>query len=285
MHREPSTSTQAGRARPVRGWLLALTVIILMAAAVAIGPRLLAPPAPTPPCVETRLTLGSAQFVVRPLAREADGSIKVPPDTPGVAYQIERAPDYVLILSPATVGAGWQEALSAGADATLVEANCNSTTYRLAAPQPAPPDMAAFLAQPPAGLTIIVPNSPTTAGYVVTGELAEGLIKAFDTPQPGSARRLAEVSLLTSAASADGTTVEVSVSIVNAGATPFELAADDVALTPDNSPPLAAVKTEPALPHAFQPGRAETITFTFPRPLAHEATLKVMDAEFILSDF
>ncbi len=285
MRREPSKPTPTGRPRAIRGWLLALTVIILMAAVVAIGPRLLAPPAPTPPCIETTLTLGTAKFAVRPLAREADGSINVPADTPGLAYQIEGVPDYVLALSPAAVSASLKDEISAGADAMLVQANCNSTTFRVSAPQPAPPDMAAFLAQPPAGLTIIVPGSPTTAGYVVTGELAEGLIKAFDTPQPGSGRRLAEVSLLTSAASADGTTVQVSVSIVNAGATPFELAADDVALTPDNSPPLAAVKTEPVLPHAFQPGRAETITFTFPRPSAHEATLRVMDAEFILSNF
>ena len=253
-----------------------------------LGPsvvRLLAPPTPTPPCLETTLTLGTAKFVVKPLARAADGAINVPPATPGIAYQIEGARDYVLALSPGAGPAALPAAIKAGDSATLTQANCNSTTFRVSAPQPAPADMTALLAQPPAGLVIVVQGDPATAGYIVTGELSEEIIRAFDTPRPGSADRLAEVSLRAATSSADGAMVQVSVSIANTGAAPFALTAGDVALTPADGTPLAPANTAPTLPHDFQPGRAETITFTFPHPLSPAATLRVMDAEFILENY
>jgi len=243
-------------------------------------------PVPTPQCVEPTLTLGTTKFVVKTIARAADGSISVPQDTPNVAYQVEGTqPDYVLALSPAANNAALKEAIKDGDKATIILANCNTTVFSMSAPQPAPSSVSTLFTQPTSGLVILVQASPSAAGFVVTGELSEEIMKAFDTPQPGPSNRQAEVSLLDTTTSADKATIRVGVSILNTGAAPFSLATSDVSLTPENGAPTAPASAEPSLPHDFQPGKTETITFTFPRPSSNKAVIKVMDVEFDLENF
>jgi hypothetical protein len=270
-------------------WIvIAVAALALTASLILLGPqvsRLLAP-VPTPPCSEPTLTLGATQFVVKPIARAADGSVAVPQDTPHVAYQVEGTqPNVVLVLSPAASNAALKDAIKGGDQATLVQANCNSSTFSVSAPQPAPSNVATLLTQPTAGLVIVVQASPSAAGYFVTGELSEEIIKAFDTPQPGPSNRLAEVSLLETSTSADQSTLRVSVSILNSGPTPFTLAASDVSLTSENASPITPASAEPSLPHDCQPGKAETIYLTFPRPSSSTAVIKVLDVEFDLENF
>ena len=110
-------------------------------------------------------------------------------------------------------------------------------------------------------------------------------MKAFDTPQPGPSNRLAEVSLLETTTATDQATIRVGVSILNTGTAPFSLTTDDVALTPENGTPTAPTSAEPSLPHDFQPGKTETIYFTFARPSSNKAVIKIIDAEFDLENF
>ena len=132
---------------------------------------------------------------------------------------------------------------------------------------------------------ILVQASPSAAGYVVTGELSEEIIKAFDTPQPGPSSRQAEVSLLETTTSTDKATMRVGVSILNTGTAPLSLTTDDVVLTPENGTAAAPTSAEPPLPHDFQPGKTETIYLTFPRPAASTAVIKITNVEFDLENF
>jgi hypothetical protein len=264
----------------VLGSLAVVAVMVILSACQA------APPVPTPPCVEPTLTLGTTKFVIKTIARAADGSIAVPSDTPGIAYQVEGTqPNYVLALSPTATNAALKEAIKDGDKATIIQANCNSTTFSVSAPQPAPSNVATLLTQPASGLVLLVQASPSAAGFVVTGELSEEILKAIDTPQPGPSNRQAEVSLLDTSTSADKATIRVGVSILNSGTAPFTLAASDVSLTPENGAPTAPSSAEPSLPHDFQPGKTETIYFTFPRPSSNQAAIKIIDAEFDLENF
>lgn len=245
-----------------------------------------APPTATPPCVEPTLTLGTTKFVIKPLARAADGSIAVPSDTPGIAYQIEGTqPNTVLALSPTAANTALQAAIKDGDKATIIQANCNSTTFSLSVPQPAPSNSSTLLTQPASGLVILVQASPSAAGFVVTGELSEEILQAIDTPQPGPSGRQAEVSLLDTTTSTDKTTIRVGVSILNTGTAPFSLTTDNIALTPVNGTPAVPISAEPSLPHDFQPGKTETIYFTFPRPSTNNAVIKIIDVEFDLENF
>ncbi len=269
-------------------WLRRARCGLIVAAALAVlsACQAASTPVPTPQCVEPTLTLGSAKFVIKTIARAADGSISVPPDTPNVAYQVEGTqPNYVLVLSPSPNNLALRNAVKDGDKATVVLANCNSTVFSVSAPQPAPSSISTLLNQPTSGLVMLVQTSPSAAGFVVTGELSEEILKAIDTPQPGPSNRQAEVSLLETTASADKATIRVGVSILNTGTAPFSLSANDVALTPENAAPVAPTSTEPSLPHDFKPGTTENIYFTFPRPSTNTAVLKVLDIEFDVEGF
>ena len=277
--------TKTRLTRPTRWISRALGNLAVVAVMVMLS-ACQAAPVPAPPCVEPTLTLGTTKFVIKTIARAADGSIAVPSDTPGIAYQIEGTqPSYVLALSPTATNAALKEAVKDGDKATLILANCNATVFSVSAPQPAPSNVATLLTQPASGLVILVQASPSAAGFVVTGELSEEILKAIDTPQPGPSNRQAEVSLLDTSTSADKATIRVGVSILNSGTAPFTLAASDVSLTPENGAPTAPTSAEPSLPHDFQPGKIETITFTFPRPSSDKAAIKIIDAEFDLENF
>jgi hypothetical protein len=120
---------------------------------------------------------------------------------------------------------------------------------------------------------------------VVKGELVEEELKAINTPAPGASGIQAEVSLLETSTSADGTTIRVGVSILNTGATAFKVSTSDVSLTPEGATPQAPTSAEPALPREIMPGASEMIYFTFPRSSSGKAILKIFDIEFDVEGF
>jgi len=269
--------------------VIGLCVFVLVTLSACGGtplPKFLTRPTPTPRCVEPTLTLSTTKFVIKTVARAADGSISVPPDTSGIAYQIEGTQwNPVFVLSPTPNNLALKSTVKDGDQATLILANCNTTVFSVSAPQPAPPNNSTLLNQPASGIVIFVQTSPAAEGFVVTGDLIEEILKAIDTPQPGSSNRQAEISLLETVTSADKATIRVGVSILNSGTAPFSLAASDVSLTPENAAPIAPTSAEPSLPHNIRPGATETIYFTFPRPSSSTAVIKVFDIEFDLENF
>src|SRR5262245_54414902 len=118
--------TQASGNRPSKGLSAAarasrIAIVIAIALCLAalgaglfftdpqIVSRLL--PTPVPACVQPTLTLGTTKFVIKTIARAADGSVAVPADLPDAAYWVDGTNvNYVFALSPASANLSLKDA-------------------------------------------------------------------------------------------------------------------------------------------------------------------------------
>jgi hypothetical protein len=230
------------------------------------------------------LVLGSRSFEIRTLKPGSDGSLDVPPNHPERAYWVEGTQtNLVFGLSPAPDNLSLASALKPGVTATVTWANCNTATYSLYAPLQGLPEDASLLDQSTSQITIFIPEETLSSGTVIRGELLEETITAFDTPDASALQ--AEISLMETTTSPDGSTLTVGISIYNYGQTAATLSASDVSLTPEAAFPLAPVRVEPLLPIEIEPGTTETIYLTFPRPSATIATFKIFTVEYKLEGY
>jgi hypothetical protein len=241
---------------------------------------------PTPDCGSPTLVIGSTTFQIQPLALAPDGVLTVPPDNSAVAYWVNGTnKNYVFVFSPTQDNISFMSTVTAGITAKATWKNCNSTTYTLSASQPGAFSSAALPDQSVDGITVFFPSDASGAGSVFTGELTEEQISTFNTPAVGTSDIQAEISLLETTTSADGTTIKVSVSIQNYGAAAFTLSTSDVSLTQQDGTSLNMVSSEPPLPKEIAPGATETIYFTFPRPASPTATLKIFTVEYDIEGY
>jgi hypothetical protein len=186
-------------------------------------------------------------------------------------------------LSPVPDNLSLVSALKPGATTTVTGVSCNTATYSLSAPLQGLPDNASLLDQSTSQITIFIPGESASSGTVIQGELLEETITTFNTPDASALQ--AEISLLETTTSPDGSTITVGISIYNYGQTAITLSTSDVSLTPEAASPLAPVRVEPPLPIEIEAGTTETIYFTFPRPASQTAVLKVLNVEFDLEGF
>lgn len=241
---------------------------------------------PTPDCGSPTLVLGTTTFQIQNLTPAADGSVTIPPDTSGIAYWVEGTDhNYVFVLSPTSENLAMMPTITAGSTAKATWKNCNSTTYTLSASQPGSFNGSALPDQSVDGITVFFQTNATGAGFVFSGELTEEQISTFNTPAVGASDIQAEISLLETTASADGTTIRVGVSIQNYGQAAFTLSTSDVSLTQQDDTSLNLVSSEPRLPKEIASGATETIHFTFPRPSSPTATLKIFEVEYDIEGY
>jgi hypothetical protein len=241
---------------------------------------------PPPDCGTPTLLLDSNTFQIETIQPAADGSLSVPSDRSGVAYWVEGTnTNYVFVLSPTPENLAIMQTITVGSTAKATWKNCNSTTYTLSAPQQGSFNGSALPDQSAAGITIFFQTDTSGAGFVFKGELAEELISTFNTPAVGASDIQAEISLLEITTSADGTTVQIGISIQNYGGEAFTLSASDVSLTQPDGTPLVIVSSEPALPKEIAAGAIETIYLTFPRPASPTATLKIFTIEYDIEGY
>ena len=240
---------------------------------------------PTPDCGPATFVLGPTTFQIQTINPAADGSLSVPPDTSGIAYWVDATnTNYVFVLSPTPDNLSLISSLTAGNIAKATWSNCNSTTYNLFAPEQNPASISTLLDQSTSGITIFVQSDPSTASLVIRGELTEEQLSTINTPAAGTEIQ-AEISLLETTTSPDGTTIRVSISIQNYGATAFTLSGSDVSLTSQDGTALIMVNSEPVLPKEIGPGATETIYLRFPRPSSPMATIKIFDIEYELEGY
>lgn len=234
---------------------------------------------PTADCSPPALSLGSEAFQIQTLTPAADGSLSLPTGSSGVAYWVDgTSTNYAFVLSPAPGNLAVMATITVGSPATVTWSSCDSTTYRLAAPQPGSLSAAAKPDQSVEGITIFFETEPTGAGFVFTGELTGQQITTLNTP---SAREVqAEIGLLETRASPDGRTVTLVVSIQNYGADALTVTANDVALVQPEGTLLSPESSKPRLPEKIQVGDVRTFELTFPRPAAPMATLRVFTVEY-----
>jgi hypothetical protein len=215
--------------------------------------------------------------------------LSVPPDTSGIAYWVDATnTNYIFVLSPNPDNLSLLSTLTAGSVAKVTLANCNSTKYNLITPEPDPTSVSTLLDQADqstSGITVFLLSAPSTASIVVRGELTEEQVSTINTPASGGSEIQAEIGLLETATSADGTTISISVSIYNWGQSAFTLSESDVALTPEDASPVVLINSKPRLPEQIKPAETETIEFTFPRPSSPTATIKILDIEYELEGY
>ncbi|HXQ34193.1 MAG TPA: hypothetical protein VN843_09285 [Anaerolineales bacterium] len=241
---------------------------------------------PTPDCGSPTLVLGTATFQIQNITRAPDGSLPVPTDTSGVAYWVEgTSTNYVFVLSPTPDNLALMSTITVGSTAKATWKNCNSTSYSLSAPQQGSLTVSTLPDQSIDGITVFFQTDVSGAGFVFTGELTEEQISTINTPDLGGSEIKAEISLLETTTSADGTSIRIGVSIQNYGEAPFTLSASDISLTQQDGTPLVMASSEPPLPKEVGAGSTETIYFTFPRPASPSATLKIFNIEYDLEGY
>lgn len=239
---------------------------------------------PTPDCGSPTLVLGSSTLQIQNLAPAQDGSGTIPVDTSGIAYWVQgTSTNLVFVLPPTPQNLVVMSSISVGNTAKVTLSNCNSTTYSLSAAQAGVLDVPALSDQSTEGITIFFQTDVSGAGFVYKGELTEQQINTINTPAASEVQ--AEISLLGTTASADGTTIKVDLSIQNFGTAAITLSASDVSLLNEDSTPLVMVSSEPALPKEISSGAIEAISLTFPRPVSPSATLKVFSAEYDIEGY
>lgn len=234
---------------------------------------------PTPDCGSPTLVLGTTTFQIQNITPAPDGSLAVPSDTSGIAYWLEGTnTNYVFVLSPTPDNLALMSRITVGSTAKATWQNCNSTTYSLSAPQQGSLNTSTAPDQSIDGITVFFKTDSSGAGFVFNGELTEEQISTINTPEGSEIQ--AEISLLETTSSADGTTIRVGVSIQNYGVLAFTLSTNEVSLTQEDGTPLVMTSSEPPLPKEIGAGSTETIYFTFPRPASPNAILKVLTIEY-----
>jgi hypothetical protein len=230
-------------------------------------------------CGPSTLKIGERSYQIKTIKPKKDGSLKIPANKPDTAFWVEgTTTNQVFALSPTENNLALRSSLTSGETVTVTWANCNSTTYTLSDVQAEVPANSALLDQSISQVTIFVRDESAAAGFVVQGELAGETITEFNTPD--SAEAQAEISLLETKASADGTSITISISILNFGSTAFSLTPNDVVLTAEDGTQLALTGSEPALPIEIAAGTTETFDLTFPRPASPAAVLKILTVEY-----
>jgi hypothetical protein len=238
-------------------------------------------PAQAVSCAGPSLTIGSSSFKVQPIARPDEGLPEIPREIQGVAYWIEDSqPYYVFGLSSTAENQALGAAAGAGAQASLVGEDCNTTVYNLSSPEPYPQDFESLFANEGHGLAILVGPGPHGEGYLLRGVLTGEEFRVIPTLPPDFSDIQAEVELLEYETSPDKTTMSISVAIHNLGSSAIEITGPEVSLTSLGDPALPLVGTDPPIPVSIQPRETQTIYFTFSSPRGETAVFKIFDIEF-----
>jgi hypothetical protein len=232
-------------------------------------------PTPLPPCGDPTLALGSVRFRVQPLARAADGSIAVPPDTSGIAYLVQNTETHsVFALSPTAHNLRLQDSVRVSDQAVITWGDCSTDAYEIQAVETSVPALASLLNQSTGGLTAFVEAGAPGQGVLVKA----GPPGAGATPEPGGeGGAQADVLADDPVFSADGQSVTLGVTITNWGSASIAITLGDVSLILEDDSSVAPTDTEPALPLTIQPGASATLRSSFPKPPGSSATLKILD--------
>jgi hypothetical protein len=238
---------------------------------------------PTTNCGSEVLVIGTSSLPIQYLSPTVDGPLRVSSDTGGLAYWVEGTDRHPLfILGPAPENFALMSTLSVGSTVTVIGVDCNSSTYNLSAP------VAGSVTTPLGssifdGLTLFIQTDLSGAGFLYQGTLTEQEVSVFSTPVPSDVQ--AEIGLLETTLSPDAASIRIGISIYNFGSSTIKLAANDVTLTPAGGVPLGMQKSEPRLPEKIDATETKTFYFTFPRPAAQTATLKIFTVEYDIEGY
>ncbi len=234
---------------------------------------------PTSDCGLPALEIGSTTFQIQPIQPSPDGALIIPADGSPIAYWVNGTNiNYVFGLNASQENLALISNLPPGSTAKATWSNCNSTSYTLFALEQNPVGISTLLDQSTEAITIFLPSDTLTANNIIRGELTEEQITGINTPSGADIQ--AEISLLETTASPDGTSVRIGVSIQNYGQSPFTLLAGDVSLKSTDDAGLVMVASEPSLPKEIAAGVTETLYFTFQQPTSPTALFRILGVEY-----
>jgi hypothetical protein len=238
---------------------------------------------PTPYCGTPTLAIGSSIFNIQTFQPPSTNFLDVPTDSPKTAYWIgSTSTNYVFVISSDAQNLAMEKTFLdtiAGKTAKVTWTDCNSTSYTLSAAQPGTQANSTMPNQSRQGITIFFKQDASSALSIVKGDLSGEVITTVNTPSANNSVQ-AEISLLDIKPSADGKSVEITVSILNTGERSFILSNQDVYLTASGGIPVPPSASKPEIPLTIDANQKKTITFTFPRPSASTATLQIFDVEY-----
>ena len=234
-------------------------------------------PAPTPQCVEPTLTLGTANFRVESVAREANGFPEIPKRKNNVAFWVEGTTiNYVFGLSPTKENLALNTVLKAGDPAIINWADCSKDEYVIKSVDTAQPNDLNIFDQSTGGLTVYVQTY--SSSVVIRGE--RPIVQPAETPVVTSENATQLDIQFSDLTPPDNQSVRIGLNITNQGTQVVTLTNNDISLTTENGPEVFPLTTEPALPQEIQPGGSLSLTVTFPKPQASSAVLRILDVTF-----
>ena len=128
---------------------------------------------PTPPCVESRLAVGSAFFRIQPAPAEAGSSLSIPAE-PGVVYWLGgENPNYVLVFNPDRQNQVVLGTLKAGLPISVNWEDCSAGVYNVEKVEVLPAFDPARVDPKLVGVTLYLPLDATGRGLVVTARLVQ----------------------------------------------------------------------------------------------------------------
>jgi hypothetical protein len=278
----PVPDPQPRRMRPVAWAIIGVGGLVAVLLLGFFGLRLasLLKPAPTPACVESSLTLGTASYRIQPIKPIQDKIAAVPKDAADIAYWVQGTNvNYVFALSDAPLNLALKQSLKPGDPVTIEWANCNSSSYTLQNVVPYAGQDAELLDQSTSQVTVLLRPGSAADSFVLRGELIGESLTNFEPPASGSGGIQAEISLGDTVVAPDGQTITVGASVHNIGPAAFSIKKKNVSLTSGDGLAAAFVGADPALPRKIGPDETVTFGFNFARPAGSQAAFKLFDAE------
>ena len=234
-------------------------------------------PAPTPQCVEPTLTLGTVNFRVDPVTREANGFPEIPGRKKEMAYWVEDTTiNYVFALSPTKENLALNTVLKSGDPIAITWADCSKDEYVVKSIESVQALNADIFDQAAGGVTVYV--QADSASLLIHGE--RPIVQSAETPVPTDENAILVDLEILEFTQPDDQTIQFRIMLTNQGARAITLTGDDISLITANGPEVSPLTIEPVLPQELNPGDSLPLTLSFSKPQASSAVLRIFDVTF-----
>jgi hypothetical protein len=234
-------------------------------------------PAPTPQCVEPTLTLGTANFRVDSITREANKFPEIPKRKNEIAFWVEGTTvNYVFGLSPTEENLSLDTVLQSGDPIVISWADCSKDEYIVKSIDSVQALDADIFDQTAGGITVYVQDDSTN--LVIRGERPSVQSAETATPLPADAIQI-DLQIL-EFTQPDDQTIQFKIMLTNQGVQAITLTEDDISLMTTNGPEVSPQTIEPILPQEINPGDSLPLALTFPKPQGNSAVVRIFDVAF-----
>jgi len=232
----------------------------------------------TPPCVQPMLLIGSDEYPIRTITRNADGTVPVPTTSEHAAFWLaDTQGQYMFLLEPSQANLDLPNRLKSGDRITITWADCSKDEYVVQAIHADQPLDVVFSDTSSGGVAILEPSGSAQARLVIIGVRPELLVTNTTAPVE---ENVVQIDLTFGAVTSDSTTktVNIELTITNRGAKTLTLKNSDLSILDLNGAELPPFYVSPSLPQEIQPAASLALSVVFPLPPGvSSAVLKIFD--------